>query len=415
MDMTALHQRPGICEKGDSMSEETKSENLLSEEQKTGRGGRRIGILAAGIVALIAVVAGICFGIYNTPAKKLARQLDLGQKYLAELDYEQAIVAFNGAIEIDPMCAEAYLGKAEAYEGLGDLEAALETLEEGYERTGENADIKEQLVQICLALADSYLDIDAASSAEDKIEACQKAIEILERGYDRTKDERLSQKLAEVQAALEQAQALERIEAVINQLAQSCQQEDYDAVFSLMQSDAYAQFLADITWVEEKYIVDTAYGKIGIYQVASGYYNYGDYMIYYGDYEGDVRQGEGVWIAYYDGNNYYSKGTWESDVPQGYFTCREWNSKLDGKVVYRVISGNVNNGLWDGEVEWKFEEKDEISAYYPSFDNGKWVVIKYNDDGYAVTYEKKDGDCLVAEPEELDYTKGIEGFADNQL
>jgi tetratricopeptide (TPR) repeat protein len=69
------------------------------------------------------------------------------------------------------MCAEAYLGKAEAYEGLGDLETALQTLEEGYEKTEENADIKEQLV-------DGYLDLAAACTEEGDYE---KALE----QYDR--------------------------------------------------------------------------------------------------------------------------------------------------------------------------------------------------------------------------------------
>lgn len=90
---------------------------------------RKIGLslffwmMAVGIV----FVCGI--GIYNAPANRLRRQLDLGNKYLNEQMYEEAILAFDRAIEIDASCLEAYLGKAEAYEGLEVYDEAVSQLE----------------------------------------------------------------------------------------------------------------------------------------------------------------------------------------------------------------------------------------------------------------------------------------------
>lgn len=93
-------------------------------------------LIAAAAVILLAIIAGI--GIYNTTAKRLARQLKAADKYLAELDYEQAIIEFEKAIGIEPKNVEAYLGMAEAYEGLENIDKVIEVLEKGYEITGDD-------------------------------------------------------------------------------------------------------------------------------------------------------------------------------------------------------------------------------------------------------------------------------------
>lgn len=103
-------------------------------------------IIACVIVtAIIALIIGI--SIYDLPDNRLHRQLDLGQRYLEEMNYEQAVVEFDKAIEIDPMSIEAYMGKAEAYIGLGDLQSALETLQTGYDLIYEEK-LKDKLDEV---------------------------------------------------------------------------------------------------------------------------------------------------------------------------------------------------------------------------------------------------------------------------
>lgn len=46
-------------------------------------------------------------------------QYDLGVRYLSEGNYEEAIIAFTAAIEIEPNRAEAYVGRGDAYARLG--------------------------------------------------------------------------------------------------------------------------------------------------------------------------------------------------------------------------------------------------------------------------------------------------------
>jgi tetratricopeptide (TPR) repeat protein len=70
-----------------------------------------------------------------------AELLDLGEKYLLELDYEQAIVQFTKLIEIEPKNARAYTGLAEAYTALGRTDEAIEILEQGLAQLPDNADI----------------------------------------------------------------------------------------------------------------------------------------------------------------------------------------------------------------------------------------------------------------------------------
>ena len=56
---------------------------------------------------------------------------DLGVRYLSDGNYEEAVIAFTAAIEIDPKNPEGYLLLADAYMGQGDAEAALRTLHDG--------------------------------------------------------------------------------------------------------------------------------------------------------------------------------------------------------------------------------------------------------------------------------------------
>ena len=71
-------------------------------------------------------------------------QYDLGVRYLSEGNYEEAIIAFTAAIDIDPKQPDAYLGLADVYEAQGDLESLRAILEQGFQATGD-ARLEERL------------------------------------------------------------------------------------------------------------------------------------------------------------------------------------------------------------------------------------------------------------------------------
>ena len=112
-----------------------------TDEEKTKKvGGKpKRGVIMAAITAAVILLSFLIgISIYNKPTKgNLAEQLDLGNRYLEEMDYEQAIVAFNRAIEIDPMSVDAHLGLVEAYIRSGEFEMALEAAKKGYDLTGD--------------------------------------------------------------------------------------------------------------------------------------------------------------------------------------------------------------------------------------------------------------------------------------
>ena len=89
-------------------------------------------ILIAGCVigVICIIVAALTIG-NAVQEKRLTEQLELGEKYLAELDYEAAIVAYELAIRIDPKCEEAYIQLATAYLATGQRDKAIEVLEKG--------------------------------------------------------------------------------------------------------------------------------------------------------------------------------------------------------------------------------------------------------------------------------------------
>ena len=82
---------------------------------------RKISIL---FVLLLILLVGC-----KSKEARVQEQLDLGSKYMAELDYESAIVALNKAIKIDPKNVDAYKMLAEVYEKSGRLDDARATLE----------------------------------------------------------------------------------------------------------------------------------------------------------------------------------------------------------------------------------------------------------------------------------------------
>ena len=74
-----------------------------------------------GILMLLALAAACG----KSTTEKWQEQYDLGQQYLLEESYEEAIVAFTAAIEIEPNQAGAYIGRGNAYILSGETEEHL--------------------------------------------------------------------------------------------------------------------------------------------------------------------------------------------------------------------------------------------------------------------------------------------------
>lgn len=372
-------------------------------------------VSAMSLVALIAI--GILFYL-NSDDVRIRKQLDLGQKYLSDLDYEQAIAAYETVLDIDPHNEEANSGIVDASTGLGQkyfdesqYEQAIDVLDKAFKIDSDNSDVVDVMAAAYMAWSTELINN----------EMYEQAIKILEDGIDQLGKKELTDLLEKTKEQYElyktqkeMEELFASVQGIFIEIAELNAKEDYEGIFSLMGTTEYEEVLSKIEFLKDKYIFDTEFGKVGIYSIKSE--QYGNYMIYLGDYEADVRQGDGVWIGYYEGNNYIARGAWANDMPNGESNVREWNSSLSETVVYRVISGNVRDGLWDGVVNWCFEEGEKIRTFPVTFEQGKWVVIRIenDDDGeHRIVSEHSLEDAesgTMRTSSDGDTLEGIEGF-----
>lgn len=136
-----------------------------------------------GIIVLVSLILTACAQKFPT----WQEEYDLGVHYLSEGNYEEAIIAFTAAIEIDPKQAPAYVGRGDAYIGLGETEENLTAAQADYEQAIE---LDETNADAYLGLADVYIyrgDYD-------------KAMEILRQGLEKTGgDQSIENKMAEIE------------------------------------------------------------------------------------------------------------------------------------------------------------------------------------------------------------------------
>ena len=99
-------------------------------------------ITIAVLAVVLAISAGALFCILfqsREKARKYDDYLQLGQKYLSEMKYEDAILVFQDAVRLDPKRAEAYTELAELYVKNGMYDEAEEVLRYAEKHVSENA------------------------------------------------------------------------------------------------------------------------------------------------------------------------------------------------------------------------------------------------------------------------------------
>lgn len=149
---------------------------------------KRILLYTLSMVLLLAA-CGKSAGSQSEPqALTWQEQYDLGVRYLSEGNYEEAIIAFTAAIEIDPKRAPAYVGRGDAYVLSGETEENLMAAQADYEKA---IALDDSSADAYLGLADVYIrrgDYD-------------KALEILQQGLKEIgESQEISNKIAEMEA-----------------------------------------------------------------------------------------------------------------------------------------------------------------------------------------------------------------------
>jgi len=172
-----------------------KNLNLCGDEYMKKK--RIIAITAA--IILVAAIISISTYLLRGRAKPIsaAELLQLGEKYLSELNYEQAVVQFDMVIDIEPKEIRAYLGGADAYLHLDKQQEAADLLKKGIKET-DNKNLAHALEGVEKSPIEGYIAISEAYEAEGWHE---RAIEILQRVYSETGDEIIGRKLGIVEAS----------------------------------------------------------------------------------------------------------------------------------------------------------------------------------------------------------------------
>ena len=118
------------------------------------------------IVIMTAVLAAA--GCSQNAGRTAPKQLELGQKYLLEYNYEEAAAAFQKALEIEPKQMDAYLGLAKAYRKMGEDEQELSILEDAREVIAAGYDEKDSLFEATAQILDRLADLYAQSGETDR-------------------------------------------------------------------------------------------------------------------------------------------------------------------------------------------------------------------------------------------------------
>ena len=272
-------------------------------------------------LSLCAITILLLVSSCSTKVKPLsaAEHLDLGEKYMLELNYEQAIPHFLEAIEVDPKNGQAYIPLAEAYTQTGSPEKGQAVLEMGYAMVKDDKQILESLL-------DTMVANDDAQAAGRLINDAQRT------GGQNARDlENELQRLAN----MGYTEFIEKLIAALyergdNPLLALCLElwliSNREYEIDSDRSETIIDLLFErgktnpqLTAGEEYYF--GGYDDVGDrYGFGICYYGIGANaggVVYIGYWDSGLRSGEGA--AYY-GVYYYIKGSWAEDLPNGAMT-----------------------------------------------------------------------------------------------
>lgn len=100
----------------------------------------------SGVLPLIfLLIAAFILGACTTPEKAKAQHVARGQQLLKDKKFQEAVLEFRGALQIDEKLADAHWGLANAYEGLQRYQEAFDEMRQTAELDPNNLDVRVKL------------------------------------------------------------------------------------------------------------------------------------------------------------------------------------------------------------------------------------------------------------------------------
>ena len=367
--------------------------------------------LTALFLAAVLLLALFACGKESLPISN--PPLILAEKFLTDLDYEQAILQFDQAIDIDPKNPRGYLGKADALLHLDRQPEAVQTLDTGAKNTrGEIRDaLNETKAELEKSIADGFIGL---SSAYKKLGFWEIAVALLKRACEAMPEE---SKLREVMDGLREdlglpAEPESQLMSLAKKLVETYESSGYRAVFEIMRSDEFSSAVSAAAQGSGNAPVICAVNpqtSCGFYAIADNTY------IYFGGYDNTQRSGSGTWLRANDADNggYVFTGAWGNDAPNGEGTSTriiDLNAieRSEG-VTYTqksVLTGPYANGAANGPVHYQMIMEDgDTHTFNFTAEAGKG--IKTGSDEAAGDYISICTDCPLYLTGSL---YGVEGF-----
>ena len=363
------------------------------------------------IVQAIFVVALVLTSCGQSAEAQWQEQYDLGVRYLSEGNYEEAIIAFTTAIEIDSTRPEAFIGRGDAYLA-NDAEKYYADAEKDYLAALE---LNDQLEEIYEKLSELYL----ATGDEGR------SLEILEAGAETLNSESLRGKAEQQRANAFSDQELinlakKNIWTVYNLknyirpgacFTQNWYNyiEDEEGQPWFPVTDERVHSLADITAYWNQYFSSQfpIPDSIGYREIDGQLYSectgVGDDMSLL-DYQlTDIqwRDGTSVVLTGYalrqewgnsNGPEYKNHFRYLMDFEDGAWKCSGFE---EGDLIYDVVPDELEQfpDIFSNTF-WQWNPSPVIAYYAIFYGDGSFSYIKLNDLAYSIGTYEYDGETL---------------------
>ena len=303
-------------------------------------------IIICILMALALVFAAGCGCVGN--AESVAELLSLGEQFLLENKYEQALVQFMRVIEIEPMNPRGYTGAAQAHIGLGDVDAAIAILKQGLEVLLDEVTIIRMLVEeLGLEEVLAILDEDVRMLIEEL--GLEEVLLGELQGTDRMEHE----------LTIEQVELMRQLFAVLKS-------DNFSVAGAIVDSDVYRQ-LVEKAYVDGIIFYQSSYGSLAIYPNGN---------VYAGGLVDGFREGFGIWFqGTSDALQYrYFRGQWENDLPNGQGSIHSIRDegrieRMEGRSygLYSIDKGMFSNGYFHGQFSqiWYMCNGDVLNWIVP--------------------------------------------------